>query len=39
MIEEPQLEFAELGDAKEETKGATEGAEIEANQAKPYRML
>jgi hypothetical protein len=36
MNEAPQLEIVELGDAKEETKGLTEGIRGEVNEAAPY---
>ena len=39
MNEAPQLEFVDLGDAVEETKGRKEGPETESNQALPYRVI
>ncbi len=34
---EPELEIVELGDAKEETKGAKNGQALEAGTEFPYR--
>lgn len=39
MIEAPQLEVVELGDAVEETKGRKDGNDVEANQNLPYRVI